>query len=154
MPALGSGDALDRQRRCLGLGGNLFQNQGGPFAGIEQVQIDEGPARQPIFGGETGVGIFRRQARHGHGAFHQAGAGFGRQVRRRHRGLTLADEDPQAQIARFLTLHVFQLAVAHPDRQGPTIGADRLGGVGAGPQGRLDDVIQKIGQKISGNRRI
>ena len=61
MPALGSGDALDRQGRCLGLGGNLFQNQGAPFAGIEQVQIDEGSARQPIFGGETGVGIFRRQ---------------------------------------------------------------------------------------------
>ena len=93
--AFGLGHACDVERGGLGLGGGGFQRLGGALGRIEQVQIGVRSLRQPVLRGQGGVGVFRRQLRHRHGALDQTGAGRVRQVRGRHRRLTPADEDAQ-----------------------------------------------------------
>ena len=54
--------------------------------------------------------------------------------------MAAAHEDPQAEVPRFLALHLLEGAVPDGDRKGLVLGVDRLGGVGSGPQGGGDKV--------------
>ena len=111
----------------LGDAGAVLQRLGGRFGGIVEVQVAQGAAGQMLGVGQAGVGVLRRQPRHGDRAFHKLGAGLGRDVGPRHRGLPAAHEDPQAQVAGFLALHLFQRARAHRDRKASALGAHGFG---------------------------
>ncbi len=72
MAAFGSGYALDRQGRCLGLGGRRFQRFGRAFGGIMQVQVQMRSSGKTILSGQGGIGVLGSQPGHGNGALDQA----------------------------------------------------------------------------------
>ena len=146
-----------RGRRAVGVG-HLGRCAGGVLGGaglglqrlwvglgrIVEVEVAQGAARQALGIGEPRVGIFGRELRHGDAAGHQLRAGLGADVGARDAGLAAADEDPQAEVARFLALDLFQLAQAHGDRKGAALSAHSLGGVRASGQRLGHQVVQQV----------
>src|SRR5690606_19672726 len=136
---------LDGQSGGLGGGGGGFQIRGRGLGGIVEVEVGEGAAGEAVLRGEAGVRVFGRQPGHGHGPLHEAGAGGVGQVGGGDGSLAAADENAQAEVAALLALDVLEPAVADADGEGGALGAHRLGGIGAGPEGGGDQISQDVG---------
>ena len=128
----------------FGRAGLALQGLGRRLVGIDQVEVGKRAARQALGRRQAGIGVFRRQTGHGHGALDQLGAGLCRDVGAGDGGAASPDEDAKAQIAGFLALDLLQIAEADRDGEGLALGENGLGRVGPGLARGGDHVMQQI----------
>ena len=151
--AFGIAHAFDGPGRVLGLGGPGVKGLGLLLAGVEKVEVGN-VAGQQIRLRETGMRIFGRRPGHGHGARHHFVKRRRCRVGRRHHALALADEDAQTQVAGFGSLDVLAFAQALADGQRGGLEGDRVGGLGTGPSGAAEHVVEQPQKSLAGLGRV
>ena len=112
---------------------------------VDQIEIGKGLG-QLRFVGEPGIFVFGRDARHRHRALGQYLGAVARHVVGRDHRLAAADQHAQAEIVAFRAFAFLDLAVAHLDRLRQPAHRDRVGGIGAGGQRRLDQPLGPVGE--------
>ena len=140
------GDALDRERRRLPPRGAALELRGRGDLGIEQIEIGE-IARQQRRIGEADIFVVGRDARHRDRALGEPGDAVAADVVGRDHRLALSDQHAQADIVAFRALGFLDASVAHLDALRNAAHRDRVGGVGAGALGRLDQPLRQRAQR-------
>ena len=113
----------------------------GTFA-VEQIEIGE-IVRQQRRIGETDIFVVGRHARHRHRALGELRDAVAGDVVGRDHGLALPDQHAQSDIVAFRALGFLDAAVAHLDALRDAAHRDRVGGIGAGALGGLDQALRQ-----------
>ncbi|OWK24998.1 hypothetical protein AJ87_15605 [Rhizobium yanglingense] len=140
------GDALDLKCRGLSRKRCLAQHVGGNFRRVEKLKIGIG-LRKPLLVGKAREGIFRRDFCHRDSAFGerlQVEAGIGGNARD-----LPANEDAQGEIVALRRFRAFDLAEADADGLRARAHDNRIGGIGAGLPGKIDQ-LACTGKKCRG----
>ena len=140
--AAGLGDALDRERRGFGFAGAAFEFRRRRHLGVEQIEIGE-IARQQRGIGEADIFVVGRDPRHGDGALGEPGDTVAADVVGRDHRLALPHQHAQSDIVAFGALGFLDASVAHLDALRDAAHRHRVGGVGAGAPGRLDQPLRQ-----------
>jgi hypothetical protein len=130
--ALGIGHACDGARCIFGGHRHVAQRFGAGVLSVVEIEIDRRRAQQHVLGRQPGPAVLRRQPRHGDSALGGDGQRLRAEIRRRHAGRTLADENPDADFLAFGAADVFKFAEADRDRCRAIADIDGVGGIGAG----------------------
>jgi hypothetical protein len=133
------GHAGDGARGGLGVQGRGLQRGGrGRRCRIVKLQPRRiALARQLVRRCQAQCGVFGRGAGHRHGAFGQRAQGGGPQVRGRDDRLARADQNPQPGFEAFGRLGMFERAVAHIGTGRMAMPGQRIGGIGTGGTGGI-----------------
>ena len=134
--------ALDRERRGFRLDGAAFELGGRGHRAIEQIEIGE-LARQQRRIGEADIFVVGRDPRHRHRALGELRDAVAADVVGRDHRLALSDQHAQADIVAFGALGFLDAAVAHFDALRDAAHRDRIGGIGAGAFGGLDQALRQ-----------
>ena len=109
---------------------------------IEQIEIGEFVRQQRRIG-EADIFVVGRDPRHRHRALGELGDAVAADVVGRDHRLALADQHAQSDIVAFRTLGFLDPSVAHLDALRNAAHRDRIGGIGAGALGGLDQPLRQ-----------
>ena len=140
------GHALDREAGGFGFAGAAFEFRGRGDLRIEQIEIGE-IARQQRRIGEADIFVVGRDARHRDRALGELGDAVAADVVGRDHRLALPDQHAQSDIVAFRALGFLDASVAHLDALRNAAHRDRVGGVGAGALGGLDQALRQRAQR-------
>ena len=137
--ALAVGDAGDGAGGLLGRQGAFLERGGRGIGPVVALDVDGLATQQAIVGGEAGIGVLRRLARHRGGPFDQRRQRLVRQIRGGDARRAAADEQAQADLLAFGARDVLQLPEPdlHARRRISVI--EGVGGVGARLHGALNE---------------
>jgi len=147
-------DALDGAGGGLCLAGGGFQiGRIGFRQGVDQVK----PRHVEISGkirriGQPGMGVVGGKPGHGHGPFRHFVDRAVRGVRGRYAGLSLPDQNAQAQIGAFGAFGLFQRTGPHVDGHRGRGGRQRVGTVGTSLSGGIQKTLCEVGKLIGHGR--
>ncbi len=144
--AAGFGDALDRERRGLGLQSAAFELRCRRNVAVEQIEIGQ-IARQQRRIGKTNIFVVRRNARHRHRALGELCDAVAAHVVGRDHRLALADQHAQSDVVAFRALGFLDASIAHLDALRDAAHRNRIRSVGAGAPGGLDEALRQLAQR-------
>ena len=144
--AAGFGDALDRECRGFGFAGAAFELGGRGNFCVEQIEIGE-VARQQGRIGEPDIFVVGRHARHRDGALGKFRDAIAADVIGGDHRLALSDQHAQSDIVAFGAFGFLDAPVAHLDALRDAAHRHRVGGIGAGALGRLDEALRQRAQR-------
>ena len=142
----GFADALDRERGRFGFAGAAFKFGCRGDLGIEQIEVGE-IARQQGRIGEADIFVVGRHPRHRDGALGEFRDAIAADVVGRDHRLALSDQHAQSDIVAFGAFGFLDAPVAHLDALRDAAHRHRVGGVGAGAFGGLDEALRQRAQR-------
>ena len=140
--AAGLRHALDREASRFGFAGPALQFGRGRNLAVEQIEIGK-LMRQQRGIGEADELVVGRDPRHRHRALGQFGDAVAGDVVGRDHRLALADQHAQTDIVAFGALGFLDPPVTHLDALRDAAHRDRVGRIGAGALGGLDQTLRQ-----------